>query len=226
MTHSQATSTSTSPEGGAGGDTPELLYMNLHFLRVAPGFHTLMSNEKVVARQEFLAAFDRFSERLPIATYTLTGLRADCDLLLWRLSPRLEMFAEMTYRLQEAGLGKHLIPVHSFSGTVPGRDYPLPKDPKRAKAEKTQGPLGNARYLFVAPADAEAGESLAAAPASGGKLHVMDGRGLDDHAVTAAFETDDPMEFRKLLTGWSGAPSGPVFTCIFSELRDIVAYLG
>lgn len=158
----------------------------------------LMSNEKVVARQEFLATFDQFPHRLPVAVYALDGLSADADLLIWRVSPDLEDFHTMAMRLRRSGFGRYLLPAQSYTGTVASADYPF--EP-RAKGSKDAGPIGNKRFVLVAPVSASEAEALRGGSAAGddGRLHLVDCRGLDKPAFIAAYETDDAGGFARLL---------------------------
>src|SRR3990167_2752622 len=112
----------------------DTFYMNFHFMRLEPGYHRLISNEKVVAKQEFLSAFDAMQHRMPIASYALSGLNSDCDLLIWRVSRRLEDLHAMSCRLQYSGLGKYLLTTRTLLGTVSGERYVLP-EPKKGDTE-------------------------------------------------------------------------------------------
>ncbi|MFH1725237.1 MAG: chlorite dismutase family protein [Elusimicrobiota bacterium] len=202
------------------------LYMDLLFLRLEARYRALMANEKVVCKQEFLAAYDRSCEQLSVAAYALTGLRADCDVLLLRLSPHLENFQAMSCHLQESGLGKYLVPVRSFLGTVRAAEYAPPQEPEREDA-KAPGAVGNGKYLFVTPAPADAAAALEGAKRpAGGRVHVLDGRGLGEEPFVVAFETDDPAAFRELLSGWDKAPQGPTYVCLLKDIHDIVDGLG
>ncbi|MEK7743279.1 MAG: chlorite dismutase family protein, partial [Elusimicrobiota bacterium] len=162
----------------AAGAAPT--FVNFQVLRIDPRYHTLLSNEKVVAKQEFLSCFDTFQRQMKLATYGLTGLCASCDLLLWRTSPDLGAFSRMTGRLQGAGLGKYLTPSRSFLGTA------------------AVGEPGAARFLFLQAAlsssDAsgrgladEVRRQCALIPAV--RLQVIACAGLDEWGHVFALET-------------------------------------
>ncbi|OGR60160.1 MAG: hypothetical protein A2X36_12300 [Elusimicrobia bacterium GWA2_69_24] len=181
-----------------------VLFSALQFFRLDPSFHSLMNNEKLVAKQDFLGVFDRFQERNRVAAYTLTGLSADCDILLWSVSPRLEDFIEMSNRLQESGFGKHLVLVRSHLGTL-------------------SAPGSGSRMLFVQPFPEEALAALTApAPDAGGKLQVLDGRGLGEQPLVALFESDDPLAFRRVLARSPETAGAPVHVCVLRDIRDLV----
>lgn len=207
-----------------------LQYMNFMFLRLDVVFHQLLSNEKVVARQEFMASFDTFQSRFPVATYALSGLRADCDILLWRLSPSLDDFYRMTSRLQESGLGKYLFSTHSFTGCVPASRHAW--TPGAIKEPK--GVLGTAPYLFVRPVWGRPPESLPdPAKFPSARIHIAESFDLPERGFILAFESSDPAEYRDYLSAWTtggSAPSQsqqePTFICLLREMRDIVDSFG
>jgi chlorite dismutase len=205
-------------------DKPQ--YMNFLFLRLDPAYHQLMMNEKVVAKQEFMACFDSFQSKMPLASYVMTGLRADCDVLLWRVNQSLDELYHMACRLQDSGIGRFLYPVYSFLGTVSGAQYA--SSPQVYGKPSSPSPIGNSPYLFVRPLSAKAAARLARTP----RLHVADCAGLDDQECVLAFETSDLAEYRTLLSDVEpahGAPEGsgpPNFACLLREMRDIVDSLG
>jgi len=103
---------------GAGG---EKLFSSFLFLKLDQSFRKLVSNEKISLKQEFENITGSCQEKLFLRTYSLLGLRADCDMLFWRVSPDVETIQHNTARMLSTGIGKYLLPVHSFLGifTVP-----------------------------------------------------------------------------------------------------------
>lgn len=206
-------------------------YANFQFLRLEARFHSLLPNEKVVAKQEFLSACDTFQRQLGVASYALTGLRADCDILLWRVSRSLEALSEMTSRLQYSGMGKFLAPAYSFLGTVEGPEL--------------GAGFGSGKYLFVhpcRPSSAPGGPTRAEelmgivqlrqqAESAALRLHVADCVGLDAAGFVLAFETDTPEEYRRFVRSMvedsetklaAATLGGASFTCLQRAIPDIV----
>jgi len=200
------------------------------FLRLDVVFHQLMTNEKVVARQEFMSSFDSFQSKFPVATYALTGLRSDCDILLWRLSTSLDDFHRMSSRLQESGIGKYLFSTHSYLGCVPASRYAWTP----GAAHEPKGVLGTADYLFVRPVWGRAPDPLpdpALFPSA--RIHIAETFDLPERGFVLAFETPEPREYRDYLAAWNAkgsAPSQaqqePTFVCLLREMRDIVDSFG
>ncbi|OGS05055.1 MAG: hypothetical protein A3G41_08435 [Elusimicrobia bacterium RIFCSPLOWO2_12_FULL_59_9] len=89
-------------------------FFNFLFLKLDSGFRALLSNEKIVAKQEFSSALESASKKLAIQAYSLQGLRADCDFLLWRTVDDLALLQENSRKILSSGVGKHLTPVYSY----------------------------------------------------------------------------------------------------------------
>ncbi|MFH2205068.1 MAG: chlorite dismutase family protein [Elusimicrobiota bacterium] len=201
-------------------------YMNFHFLRLDHSYHKLISNEKVVAKQDFLSAFDAMAHHMPIATYALSGLRSDCDMLIWRVSRRLEDLHAMSCRLQYSGIGKYLITARTMLGTVSGTRYtPPPQEDTDADGGPTV--IGKAPYLIVQPILKNTRNSMPQNdPSSESHLHIADATGLDDPDHIVAFETKDPLEFRQFAESWKIAPDTPTYTCIQAGIKEIIDSFG
>ncbi len=96
--------------------TPNLAYSSFMFLKLDPAFRRLISNEKIAAKQEFENLVASCQEKIFLRTYLISGLRADCDVLFWRMSQDLDFLQELCARTFSAGIGRWLLPTHSFLG--------------------------------------------------------------------------------------------------------------
>jgi chlorite dismutase len=231
---------------GNGAPAARTQFVNFLFLKIDPAFRTLQSNEKLVAKQEFLAAFDRYSGKTTVIAYSLVGLRADCDLLLWRVDSELEAFQEMSARLMTTGIGKYLTPVYSYlSATArPESLETLPLEPIGTPRPEP----GKKKFLFLHPfiksrrwyelPRAERQKILEEqvrirSKHPGVVLHTTYSFGLDDQEFMMAFESDRPDDFLELAaelkeSGWGAYTlrDTPNFTCVSKDLREILDGLG
>jgi chlorite dismutase len=219
-------------------------FVNFQFLKIDRNFRTMQSNEKIVAKQEFLDAFDRFSEQTIMLPYSVMGLRPDCDLLLWRIDPDLETFQRTSERLMNTGIGKWMRPVHSFlASTKPPTHL---KDTVEPAGD--MGMPGDKRFVFVHPlvkhrvwyqlsaADRrkileEQTKIRAGFPSV--RLHTAYSYGIDEQEFMLAFESDDPQDFVELgaqlrESGWGAYTlrDTPTFTCTNKPLGDILDGMG
>ncbi|MBI5596281.1 MAG: hypothetical protein HY928_09370 [Elusimicrobia bacterium] len=177
-----------------------VLYASLQVLRVEPRFRALMANEKVVARQEFMGAFDRGAERVATDAFILTGLSPLGDLAVLRVSRHLADLHAAVALLADAGLGRHLTPTDLYLGT-------LKEPPAR------QGRMFCAIPLTDAP--------RAGAP-KGATLSILDGAGLGSASFMALLRSEDALAGRNFLKALGKSAAAPVLTGLHSEIRDIV----
>lgn len=199
-------------------------YMNFRVLRLDPAYHRLLPNEKVVAKQEFLSAFESAAERMPVAAYAGSGLSAACDVLIWRVSPHLKDLHAMTARLQSAGMGKFLSPARSWLGTVSADRYAWPL---RGGRSPGQPPIGNAPNVVVRAARrVGSGAWPEEARFAGARVHLADGRGLGDVDWVTAFETADPLQHREFAAAAPSCAESETVVGILAPIRDIVDSLG
>ncbi|MBI3459641.1 chlorite dismutase family protein [Candidatus Acetothermia bacterium] len=97
----------------------------------------LPQEERHRGREEFAAAIQSCAKEVMTYSYSLAGLKAGADLLLWRISPSLDMLQETTSQLMQTGLGRYLETAYSLLGlTRPsiygeteGRRYTLKDTP-------------------------------------------------------------------------------------------------
>ena len=233
------------PEKHPGPDTGQR-FVNFLFLKINPDFRRLQSNEKLVAKEEFLSAFERYHDKSFVLSFSLVGMRADCDLLLWRVDPDLDLFQAMSERLLTTGVGKYLTPVYSFLAATrppgahgkqllvePSGDVGMPGKFKYVFVH----PLVKARNWYHLPADQRLGiledQARIRARFPTVKLHTAYSFGLDEQEYMMAFESDRPGDFLELAaalreSGWGAytARDTPTFTCVAKDLREILDGLG
>lgn len=92
------------------------IFSSFLFLKLDPGFRRLISNEKIAAKQEFENMVGACQEKVFLRTYMTTGLRADSDILFWRVSDNLEYLQDICAKTFSVGVGRYFQPSHSFLG--------------------------------------------------------------------------------------------------------------
>src|ERR671921_867779 len=83
-------------------------YINYMFFGLDPLWRRLRDEERARGKQEFLEAVEIHSGETLLRTFSLMGLRADADFMLWRIGYDLDAFESMTGALMKTGLGKYL----------------------------------------------------------------------------------------------------------------------
>ncbi|MBI4385952.1 MAG: chlorite dismutase family protein [Elusimicrobia bacterium] len=232
MTQPASNPSAERPAGASGGAAR--LFVQFEFLRLDERFHLLQPNEKLVARQEFLSAFEPFQRTWPFfKAYSLHGLRADSDLLIWRMNESLELIQNSSEHLRTYGAGKYLVPSHSYLGLASAS--PSPAEPDGQAAPKhlflrvvVRGP----DWISLAAPQRQAlaaEESGIESSRPSVRTVSFEGFGGEGDFLLQAHLTDAPLEFADLARELRQARSArlvsaesQVFPCIYKDIRDIV----
>jgi chlorite dismutase len=208
----------------------------------------LPDQERQRGKEQLIAVVDEFSPQMTIRSYSLVGLRADADFLLWQISPDIDAFQELATRLLATDLGKYLTTPHSFLAMTRRSPY--------IEGHRHEGQEGagrgiypaNAKYLFVYPfvkthdwyqlPQEERQQMMNQHFEIGHKhpsvrIHTSYSFGIDDQDHMLAFETDDPVDFLESVMELREAAARPytvrdtpIFACIKRSLREALDSLG
>ena len=188
-------------------------FVNFLFLKVRPEWRFLRDEARKEGKDEFLKVLGEYSSRMIVLTYSLNGLRADCDLLIWRISYDLESFQEMSGRLLLTGFGKYCTPAYSYLAMTKRSVYVDKMDPTHTESRAVLKP-GKFKYLFIYPfvktrewylMPLEERQKMMDEHIRIGnkypsvKLNTTYSFGLDDQEFVVAFETNEPGDFLDLV---------------------------
>ncbi|MBI4051028.1 MAG: chlorite dismutase family protein [Elusimicrobia bacterium] len=221
-------------------------YVNFLFLKLDPQFRRLPTPKRAAAKKEFLKALQPYRNRMILLSYSLSGLRADCDLMLWRISTELKNFQEMSSQMLSAGLGQYLLPAYSYLAMTRRSIYMDKLNPEHDE-DRTHIVPGKYKYLFVYPfvknrawyqLPKETRQQMMDEHIRIGsqyprvKLNTTYSYGLDDQEFVVAFETDYPQDFLDLVMELRESKASeytlrdtPTFTCASKGLEDILEEL-
>ncbi len=229
------------PSGSLTGKSPDRQrhqFLNYSFYRLDPVFRRLPADEQRVVRQwESL-------DDLILRTYSLVGLRADVDFLLWRIAFDPLCFQSMEAAIRRSQLGAYLSQVHSLLSLQRRSQY---VNRMEGAGEGSELLAGQGKYLFVYPfvktrawyrlsPHARQGmmdEHIAAsAPFKGVHLNTSYSYGIDDQDFVVAFDSDYPQEFVDLVGRLRYTEASlytqrdtPMFTCAKASIDAILAQL-
>ncbi|MBI4198094.1 MAG: chlorite dismutase family protein [Chloroflexi bacterium] len=219
------------------------------FYRVAPLWRGLSEAEKQAGKEEFAAVVEEAAAHMQVRSYSLVGMKADVDLLLWCTGHSLEAHQQLEALLNRTRLGPYLERPYSYLALTRRSPYTddAPHPPQEGDSRFTVKP-GEAPYLIVYPftktrawyaLSLEERQAMMNVHFEVGhkypnvRINTSYSFGLDDQEFVVAFETDDPssfldlvMELRETKASAYTLRDTPIFTCIARPLRECLDAIG
>ena len=218
-------------------------FVHAWLLRLDPAWRRRPARERRADIDAFCAAAGRSEQRLMQHAYSTIGLRAEGDLLLWRMAESIEAVEETAADLLTAGIGRWLTPSISMIGLTRPSQYV--KRPTTQEQSLFSG--DRSRYLVVYPFAKSTEWYLTPAEE---RQEVMKGHmrighqypqirqllaysfGLDDQEFIVAYETDDLVAFQDLVRDLRATESRrstvrdtPIITGIHRPVGEILGLL-
>jgi len=218
-------------------------FVHAWLLRLDPAWRRQPAADREAEIAAFCAAADRSAARLVQHAYSTIGLRAEGDLLLWRMAEQIEEIEETAADLLASGVGRWLRPAISMIGLVRPSQYV--KRPSSQEQSLFSG--DRSRYLVVYPFVKSVEWYLAPAEE---RQEVMKGHmrvghrfpqvrqllaysfGLDDQEFIVAYETDELVAFQDLVrelreteSRRSTVRDTPIITGIHRPLGEVLRHL-
>jgi chlorite dismutase len=177
--------------------------------RVDPAWRRLPVEERQAAKDAFAEVVEDFTDRFDhLRAYTTTGVRAETDFFLWKITERYEALGELGAALNGTPLAGWLTTPYSYLATTKASQYTNARRPRKLV------PQGSP-YLVVYPfvkvrpwyALSEADRQRAMdehirigrEEFPGIKNHTSYSFGIDDQEFMTAFECDEPADFMHLM---------------------------
>jgi chlorite dismutase len=233
---------------GAAPSTVAQQAVHFSFYKLDPAWWDLPPERRRVLGEEFLQLLGRWNERLMLVPYSLAGIRADCDLMIWKAAECIDDIYEIGLELAGTGAGRYLRPAYAYLSMTKRSVYVRNHRHEGQDGDRTKiAPVG-AKYLFVYPFVKT--RSWYALPLDRRqeimnehirighkyprvKLNTTYSFGLDDQEFVLAFETDHPADFLDLVMELRETEASqytlrdtPIFTCIKAEGRGLLRTLG
>jgi len=220
-------------------------YVNFSFYKLDPAFRRLPQEEKDSAKKEFVDFLEEWDAQsnMILLSYSMVGIRSDCDIMLWRITYELEEFQRMTTKLLQTRLGAYLNITTSYLSMTKRSMYQDMFNPEHEE-DRTHIIPGKAKYLFIYPFVKSREWYLLTQFTRQGimdehiyvgnkypsvKLNTTYSFGIDDQEFVVAFETDYPADFVDLVMELRETEGSryvvedtPIFTCIAMSLEDAI----
>ena len=224
--------------------------VNFILYKLDPAWRMLPDEQKQHDREQLCHLITSWIQpgRMLILPYSTVGLRADADIMLWRICYQLEDLQQMSTELSQTGLGRYLHTSHSFLSMTKRSTYIL-EHVHEGQAD-SRGSLvpGKYKYIFIYPFVKTREWYLLNLPTRQGMMneHITVGHkyprvklnttysfGLDDQDFVVAFESDYPEDFVDLVMELRETDGSkytvrdtPIFTCVLKSIDSMIETLG
>jgi chlorite dismutase len=219
-------------------------YVHVLALRLDPRWRRLSDATRLKDARAFAGAIQASAERVRTFTYSMVGLRADVDLLFWRLGSSVEALEETAAAVLQSGMGRFMTVAHSMLGLVRPSTYV--KTPTTQEQAMFTGDRD--KYLIVYPfvktaewylLDRETRQKMMNEHMKIGHQFPMVQQllaysfGLDDQEFIVAYETDELPAFLDLVYALRMTEGRkytlrdtPILTGIHRPVHEILGLLG
>lgn len=233
------------PAAAPSSDVRQLV--GFSFYRVDPAWRRLPRATRTKQGGELLAVLHAHAKRLMVMTYSLAGLKADVDFLIWRVGAQLEDVQSIAVAIGQTEMGGYLTTPYTYLSMTKRSTYVDKLDPDHPDKRRFITPA-RSKYLFIYPfvkttdwyqlpfpqRQAMMDEHIVLGnkyPSV--KIHTTYSFGLDDQEFVLAFETDSPKDFLDLVMEMRESKARPytlrdtpIFTCVSKPFQDIVQEIG
>jgi chlorite dismutase len=214
--------------------------------KVEPQWRRLPPQEKEEHRREFAAVIGKWreSEQMKVLTYSLAGLRAEADMMLWRICYSLECLQQMQAELSHTRLGAYLETPHAYLAMTRRSQYKI----GHGRDNENTITCGKHRYASVLPFTKtrnwyhlpfeerqrivnEYIDAIAEFPRV--RMNTLYSFGIDDQEFVLVFESDHPadiidlkMRLRETENATYIQQDTPVFTGVQCTADEMLERLG
>jgi chlorite dismutase len=223
-------------------------FVKYTFYKLDRAWRLLPPAERERQAEEFAHAVEDLGSEVLLRTFSLIGIRGDCDLMLWTVSAELDAIQQGLGRLNRCALAAYLDIPYAYLATTRRSIYVEHHRHEGQEGVRTQVRAGNARYLVVYPfvktrawyalskedRQRMMDEHIAVGHAYPNvRINTGYSYGLDDQEFVVAFDTDNPHEFLDLVFQLRESEASrytlrdtPSFTCRAMPMRQILQELG
>jgi chlorite dismutase len=232
------------PNNSAGEDRQ---FVHFSVYKLDPAWRRLAEAEQESSRAELAATIESFGERFALRAYSVTGLRADADFMVWKVSERLEDFHEFGTAVMSTAMGGYLETPYAYLSMTRRSQYVKGDGRSMHKRGRIMW-NPDSKYLLIYPMVKTRAWYQLSKPARQGIMneHIAAGHqfptvkinttysfGIDDQEFVVAFETDYVGDFLDLMMTLRETEASryterdtPIFTCISCSVPEALRALG
>jgi chlorite dismutase len=183
-------------------------YVAYRFFRVDPAWRRLPVEERAAGKDAFADVVDEWSGRMTgLRTYTLTGVRPDCDFFLWAITERFEDLNELGAELNATPIAAWLETPYSYLATTKASQYTSARRPRKVVPKGSPYlvvyPFVKVRPWYTLPQE-QRQQAMDEHMRIGAEFktitnHTTYSFGIDDQEFMTAFECEEPADFMHLM---------------------------
>jgi chlorite dismutase len=216
-------------------------YVAYTFYRVDPAWRRLPVEERAAGKDAFAEVVEDWTARMDtLRAYTVTGVRADSDFFLWKITSRYEDLGELGTALNATPLAGWLETRYSYLATTKESQYTKARRPRKVVPKGSPYlvvyPFVKARPWYSLPRG-ERQRAMDEHMRIGAEFatihnHTTYSFGIDDQEFMTAFECDEPADFMHLMLTLRESEASayterdtPIFVGQHMTIRDALARL-
>src|SRR5579859_5602064 len=217
------------------------------FYKLDPQWQLLPAEKRQQGKRELLSIVEEYAQGPLMRSYSLYGLRSDCDFMLWQATYAIEDLQGISSKIRRSVMGPYLRETHAFLSMTKRSVY-VGKNARGAHDPRLVITPEDKKYLFVYPfvktrpwyalpvqerkrmMDEHIRVGLTFPSVS---LNTTYSFGLDDQEFVVAFETDIVSDFLDLVQQLRETEASrytlrdtPMFTCVAQPLHEILEAIG
>jgi chlorite dismutase len=183
-------------------------YVAYTFYRVDPAWRRLPVEEWAAAKDAFTEVVEDWAGRMDsLRAYSLTGVRANCDFLLWKITERYADLGRLGADLNATPLAGWLDTPYAYLATTKASQYTQARRPRRVVPRGAPYlvvyPFVKVRPWYALPPE-ERQRAMDEHIAIGAGFatitnHTTYSFGIDDQEFMTAFECEEPADFMHLM---------------------------
>ena len=217
------------------------------FYKLDSQWQLLPAETRELGKQALVSIFDEHAEHALVRSFSLFGLRSDCDFMLWQATYAVEDLQGISSRIRRSAMGPYLRETNAFLSMTKRSVY-VGKNARGAHDPRLVITPDDKKFLFVYPFVKT--RAWYALPLEDRKRmmneHIRVGLtypsvslnttysfGLDDQEFVVAFETDNINDFLDLVQELRETEASsytlrdtPMFTCVAQPLHEILEAIG
>lgn len=217
------------------------------FYKLDPQWQLLPVEVREQGKQQLQHIISAYGEDALIRTFSLYGLRSDCDFMIWQATENVEDLRLLSSQIRRSALGPYLRESYAFLSMTKRSIY-VGKNARGAHDPRLVIIPDDRKYLFVYPFVKT--RAWYALPMEDRKrmmnehirvgltypsvtLNTTYSYGLDDQEFVVAFETDEIADFLDLVQQLRETEASmytlrdtPMFTCVAQPIDEILEAIG